>query len=210
MKSLILFCLVILSVHTTTAHAANESRPGQFDQQQDEEARRKELERRERALRAESTREVTAVGVDDYDCLRQVNIAADRELEAAIRDCNSQTEGIVSCHIASRYVSRSPNYISPVSGSGHYDERKTTEDQCRVSSASEAESDALSDCRDKYRTLCEVTSGGQVTSHDTYTRRRFYIAGPKEEYHECRAVASAAPPSMYTRACSVTVVARAR
>lgn len=213
MKGLILFCLVVLSFQSATVHAANEVRPGQFDPNQndkDAEARRRELERRERALNASARHTVTAVGMDDYDCMRNLNDKANMESESTLRDCNSQTDGIVSCHIAERNTTQYPTYVSSVFGSGHYDERKTDEATCRSSSVYQAESDAVSSCQSKYGVSCIITSRGTVDSHNTYTRRRFYIMGPKEEYHECKASALASPDSRYTRQCSMEVVARAR
>ncbi|WP_374079159.1 hypothetical protein [Bdellovibrio bacteriovorus] len=178
---------------------------------QAERERQEELERRRiKAGQAEASETVTAVGVDESDCIEQARYKADRTVNTVLNRCNSQASEFYRCGIASQRIVNYPSYITSVRGNGDYNESKTNEDTCRSSAIHDAERSALSECSEKYGVSCIITSRGVVTSARSYQRRRYFIMGPKELRHECTANAQAAPESRYRFQCSVEVVAKAR
>ncbi|MDG0817640.1 hypothetical protein [Bdellovibrio svalbardensis] len=211
MKSLILCCLLIVSVQSAHAQLSSACRGGEMgrgDGLTDEQKR--DLEKRcANALNAESHRTVKAVGMDDSDCLSQANYRADQQAYDVISSCNSQAQGLAYCSVVARHIVQYPTYISTIFGRGEYDERKSNEETCRATSIARAESDAVSSCRSEYGVSCDISSRGVVNDHHTKTRRRYVIMGPKEEYQICSASAAAAPDSRYRVQCSVEIVARA-
>lgn len=205
MKIQLLSSLIFLSLcsHSILVKAAESS--------QSEKQKLEEIERRRiRAGQAEASEKVTAVGIDENDCVEQARYRASRISNTVLNRCNSDAREFYQCAIVSQRIVQYPTYISSVSGSGDFNESKTTEAICRDSAVREAEREAVSDCSEKYGVSCQVTSRGTVTSHRAYERRRYFIMGPKELRHECTARAAAEPLSHYRYQCSVEVVAKAR
>ncbi|UXR63951.1 hypothetical protein EZJ49_12835 [Bdellovibrio bacteriovorus] len=205
MKIQLLTSLIFLSLcsHSILVKAAE---PSQSEKQLLEEVER----RRIRAGQAEATEKVVAVGIDQNDCVEQARYRASRISSAVLSRCDSDAREFYRCEIVAQRIVQYPTYISSVSGFGDYNENKTTEEACRSSAIHEAERDALSDCSEKYGVSCQITSRGTVTSHRAYERRRYFIMGPKELRHECKANAAAEPASQYRYQCAVEVVAKAR
>lgn len=212
MKSLLVCCLVVVgfqSAHAQTSLSCRGGEQGNGSTLTDQQKR--DLEKRcQAAMNAEASRRITAVGMDDSDCIAQATYRADQLSYDVINSCNTRAQGLASCSIVARHIVQYPTYISSSFGSGSYDERKSNEAQCRSSAIARAESDALSSCRSEYGVSCVISSRGVVGDHHTTTRRRFVIMGPKEEYQICSVSAAAMPDSRYRVQCSVEIVARTR
>ena len=218
MKNLALGFLVIVSFSSALAQQQrpNDKSDGQHNPQQqqddqrrqEEERRRQEEEKRIRAENAEGRVMVTAVGVDQRDCINQAYIRADQRAGEAINQCDLQAQGIMRCFVTDKRITNYGSGISATFGSSKYDEKNSNEDTCRNTSIVNAEGDALNNCQRQYSVACQITSRGTVTDHHTDTRRRYIIMGPKEEHQICSASAIAAPLSQYTTQCSIEVVAR--
>ncbi len=205
MKVQLLASLIFLSLcsHSVMASAAEPS--------ESEKQRLEEIERRRiRAGQAESRETVTAVGVDESDCVEQARYKASRISSTVLNRCDSDAREFYRCEVVSQRIVRYPTYITSVSGRGDYNEAKSSDATCRASAIREAESSALASCSDKYGVSCVITARGNITSARTYERRRYFIMGPKELRHECVANAAAEPDSRYRFQCSVEVVAKAR
>lgn len=204
MKVYVVASLVFLSL-ISHASLGLATEPSQADKQRQEELER----RRIRAGQAESSETVTAVGIDERDCIEQARVKASRQSDQVLNRCNEQAREFYNCEIVSQRIVNYPSYITSVRGNGDYNESKTNEETCRSSAIAEAERKALSNCSEKYGVSCLISARGEVTSARSYTRRRYFIMGPKELRHECLADASAAPESRYRYQCSVEVVAKA-
>ncbi|MCB0370973.1 MAG: hypothetical protein KDD45_16520, partial [Bdellovibrionales bacterium] len=160
------------------------------------------------ALRAEGSVEVKAVGVNERDCYEQANYQAQIESRRAVEICENQANHLLHCRVVASRITDHGSYITDVYGSGSFDERKSTENECRSTSVRESELNAISLCESKYRVRCQLSRSGEVTKHKTAKRRRFIIVGPKEEYQICRAQAAAQPESRYRVQCAVQVLAK--
>lgn len=199
----LLLCLSTLLTHTQSVFA-EELTPA-------EQQRRVDLERRRvKAEQAEARERITAVGIDESDCIEQARYRASRTTSSVISRCDRQTDGFYRCGVVSKRIIDYSSYISSVSGSGEYNESRSNEYTCRSAAINRSEQSALSACNEKYGVSCVITQRGDITSSRAYKRRRYFIFGPKELRHECIARASAEPPSQYRVQCSIEVVAKAQ
>lgn len=220
-KLLLCFVFSLLSAQTVFAQSYGSGRPDPYpgspsnpqteeERQREEGRRRDELARYERAMNAQTKLVVSALGRDSYDCLNNAQNKAYGESYNVIRQCESATEGLTTCEVASQRTLEYPRSVETLVSVVKYDERKSDESTCRTSAIARAEADALSKCRSKFGISCLLSSAGQVTDYHTETRRRYLIFGPNDLHQVCKAIASAQPPSEYTVQCSVEIVAKAR
>lgn len=172
------------------------------------ETERAVLDRVRADMRAEGRVQASALGVSDQDCINQASQRANWERQRAVDQCVSQTTYFRSCSIQDQRVIGAPRRIDPIAGSGKFDERDTNESTCRQTAQNRAIQDALSRCQSQFGVACRIASGPSAASHEVERRRRYGIAGPKEDFHVCHSHASAIPNTSAQIQCTVEIVAR--
>lgn len=149
-----------------------------------------------------------ALGYDERDCLSRATDNANYRRNDALRSCEQQAQYFKSCEITQNRVVENPTRIIPISATGGHDERKTTEDSCRTTAQNRAIQNALNTCQNRFGVPCRIISGPEPASFRIEKRRRYGIAGPKEEYLICESRAAAIPDSNLQFQCSVELIAR--
>lgn len=172
------------------------------------ETERAVLDRVRADMRAEGRVQASALGVNDQDCLQQASQKANWDRHRAIDQCVSQTSYFRSCAIQDQRVIRAPQRLQPVQASGKYDERNSNENTCRTTAQNRAIQEALNRCQSEFGIACRISGGPAPASHEIERRRRYGIAGPKEDYHICHSSASAIPNTSAQIQCAVEIVAR--
>ncbi|MFN7454505.1 MAG: hypothetical protein ACK5RO_07575 [Pseudobdellovibrionaceae bacterium] len=171
--------------------------------------RAREIERRcAEAAQASARIEVRASGVDSWDCERQALARARSAEFRLVRDCERRAEGLHRCEVVRHRMIDYGSPIYDVVGIGRYDERKSNEGTCRTTAAHRAEREALRNCQEELGVNCLISRSGQTTDYRVERRRRYVIMGPKEDFHVCRADASALPPAHIRVKCSLELEAR--
>lgn len=201
--------LISLCGLSAWAQAPSTCAPGEADSIY-RQAESNTLDRVRQDMRVEGRVSASALGYDDQDCLRQAYERANYRRQEAIDSCVSQTRYFHSCEIVDRRPVGAPQRIIPIMSSGHVDERKIDENNCRISAQNQAIQNALSRCQSQFGTQCRIASGPSTASHRTETRRRYGIVGPKEEYHICDSQAEAIPDSNLQTQCAIELVAKVR
>lgn len=155
------------------------------------------------AARTETRELIRAVGMDRWDCESRVQREAYVQERNILQACQRQAGS--ECRIVSRrYLG--DNWIYPIQGRYKVDDYKITAETCRVRAADRAEQDALNNCRTEYGVHCQITRRGD-SDHRVERRRRYIIAGPKEDFQVCNGRAEASPESRYRVQCSLELIA---
>lgn len=173
-------------------------------------AERATLEKVRQDIRAEGRVQATALGYDDRDCLDRAQRQVQEQRYRAIDECVRQTVYFRSCDVTDVRTVRAPSRIEAVSGSGSIDDYETTEHQCRQNAQNRALQSALEKCQRTYNRACRIVSGPTTATHEIERRRRYGIAGPKEDFHKCYSSAQAIPDSREQIQCTVELVAKIR
>lgn len=211
MKQITIFLVFVCSVLSTKALAQNIGQcNGEEIRRVAAETERAVLDRVRADMRAEGRVMASALGVNDQDCLSQASQKAQWIRHQAIDQCVSQTTYFRTCAIQDQRVVGVPQRIQPLGGNGHFDEKKTDENTCRTEAQNRAIQDALNRCQDAFGIGCRIVAGPSPATHQTEHRRRYGIAGPKDEYHICTSTAHALPNTSAQIQCSVELIARAQ
>ena len=216
----LLFCLIALCCQSVYAQqgrplpyqpgapTTGPIRPADPEAEQRAEQERQDKERKmQQAQNAIARQTISAVGVDDRDCLQQANARAIGISSDVLNSCNQQAQGMLPCFIVAQHIVQYPSMITSVRGDYQYDQIKSNESVCRSTAISQAEFSAQAACQSTYGVSCNVTSRGVVTSYRTYTQRRYILFGPKDNHSVCQANAAAAPIAMYKVQCSMEIIA---
>lgn len=166
------------------------------------------LNRIRQDMRVEGRVVGSALGYDERDCLSRATDNANYRRNDALRSCETQAQFFKTCEITQNRVVEHPTRIIALSAIGQHDERKTTEESCRITAQNRAIQNALNACQSKFGTPCRIISGPEPASFRIEKRRRYGIAGPKEDYLICESRAAAIPDSNLQFQCSVELVAR--
>ncbi|MFN8846102.1 MAG: hypothetical protein ACK5V3_16720 [Bdellovibrionales bacterium] len=174
------------------------------------EVERATLDKVRQDIRAEGRVQASALGVDDRDCLERARRSVMDQQGRALEQCVRQTVYFKSCEVADVRISRAPSRIEAVHGHYKIDEYKTDEVNCKVNAQNSAVQTALNGCRNAYGRSCRIVAGPTPATHSIERRRRYGIAGPKENFHVCVSSASALPDSREQIQCSMELVAKVR
>lgn len=206
---LVLFCSVFSAKAMAQVHGeVGLSCSGEEARRISYETERAVLDRVRADMRAEGRVQASALGISDQDCISQATQRANWDRQQAVDQCVRQTSYFRSCSIQDQRVIGAPRRIDPIVGSGGYDERDSNENKCRQTAQNRAIQDALNRCQSQFGVSCRIASGPSAASHEVERRRRYGIAGPKEDYHVCQSHASAIPNTSAQIQCTVEIVAR--
>lgn len=214
MTKVALFLTTLLMALTTQAQP--QPRPAPMSCTPDEiqrisaEAERATLDRVRMDLRAEGRAQGYAMGYTEQECLDRATEVANRNSFQAIDDCTRQTTYFRNCQISHSRVILAPAPLRPSIGQGMIDEKGISEETCRREAENRAISAALALCQSDYGTRCRIVSGPAPATHQVERRRRYGIAGPKEDYHICQSSAQALPDSGHRFQCGVEIIAQVR
>lgn len=167
------------------------------------------LEKVRQDLRVEGRIEAAALGITDHDCLERARYAAQTQEARAIEKCSRDAVYFKNCEIVGTRVSQVPRPLQPVGGWGSIDDYKTDENRCRADAENRAQVEALAACQRSFNRGCKIVSLTPA-DHRIERRRRYGIAGPKEDYHICNSTAQALPNSAEQIQCAMEVIARVR
>lgn len=165
------------------------------------------LEKVRQDLRVEGRIQAMALGSDERDCLERARYAVQNQAARAIEQCSHRATYFRSCEVVENRVSHPPTLLQPTVGWGTIDDYKTDETRCRLDAQHRAQQEALAGCQRSFNRNCRITLVNNA-DHRIERRRRYGIAGPKEDYHICSATAQALPDTHERFQCGMEVIAK--
>lgn len=154
-------------------------------------------------LRAKSSLQATAYGIDQEDCRARVNQKASMLKQTAINDCNSKALQIKNCQIIgdTQFTSAAATVLSlPTRATVEYKAKSIDEANCRIAALQKAKIDALNSC--KFTVGYDCALADDSTAIVTHKTSKPFLGETKRI---CEATIVAIPPANVTVQCTAEV-----